>query len=108
MAINIIDGVDFVQLKTGPFDLDLVFAPEGIESFEEASKRMFIVDNFPVANIRDIIAGKKASGCEKDAVDLPLLEDFQEELEKTMRREPKSAIEVAIERAASRDDTQGE
>jgi len=31
---NIINGVDFVQLKTGPFDLDLVFAPDGIESFD--------------------------------------------------------------------------
>src|SRR5207302_2188109 len=26
-------GKDFVQLKSGPFDLDLVFAPDGIESF---------------------------------------------------------------------------
>jgi hypothetical protein len=29
-------GKDFVQLKNGPFDLDLVFAPNGIESFEDA------------------------------------------------------------------------
>jgi hypothetical protein len=26
-------GKDFVQLKNGPFDLDLVFAPDGIERF---------------------------------------------------------------------------
>jgi hypothetical protein len=29
-------GKDFVQLKNGPFDLDLVFAPDGIERFEDA------------------------------------------------------------------------
>jgi hypothetical protein len=26
-------GKDFVQLKNGPFDLDLIFAPDGIERF---------------------------------------------------------------------------
>ena len=28
-----------VQLKNGPFDLDLIFAPEGIENFDDAWKR---------------------------------------------------------------------
>jgi len=97
-AVNIIKGVDFVQLKNGPFDLDLVFAPDGIESFETAKKRMIIVDGFPIANIRDIIASKRASGREKDLNDLPLLEDFQEEFEKKMRTEPKSALELALEK----------
>src|SRR3990172_1336436 len=32
-------GKDFVQLKNGPFDLDLVFAPDGIETFAEAWER---------------------------------------------------------------------
>ena len=32
-------GKDFVQLKNGPFDLDLVFAPDGIEHFSEAWDR---------------------------------------------------------------------
>src|SRR5438093_5103470 len=27
---DIITGKDFVQIKTGPFDVDLVFAPDGI------------------------------------------------------------------------------
>ena len=35
----ILRGKDFVQLKVGPFDLDLVFAPDGIESFTSAKKR---------------------------------------------------------------------
>ena len=98
VADNIIRGVDFVQLKTGPFDLDLVFAPDGIESYGEAKKRMIVVDGFPIANIRDIIASKKASGREKDLLDLPLLEDFRQEFEKKMRGEPKSAIEIALKK----------
>src|SRR5436190_13881147 len=27
-------GKDFVQLKNGPFDVDLVFAPDGIDDFD--------------------------------------------------------------------------
>lgn len=98
IAEKIVRGVDFVQLKTGPFDLDLVFAPDGIESFDEAKKRMIVVEGFPVANLRDIIASKKASGREKDLMDLPLLEDFREEYEKKMRREPRTAFEIAMEK----------
>ncbi len=98
IAENIIRGVDFVQLKQGPFDLDLVFAPDGIENFAEAKKRMIMIDGFPVANIRDIIASKKASGREKDLNDLPLLEDFRVEFEKKMRSEPKTALEIAMEK----------
>lgn len=97
-ADKIISGVDFVQLKTGPFDLDLVFAPDGIENYTEAKKRMIVIEGFPVANIRDIIASKKASGRQKDLNDLPLLEDFRREFEKKMRGEPKSAIEIALDK----------
>ncbi len=98
IAGNIVAGVDFVQLKQGPFDLDLVFAPDGIESFVEAKKRMVIIEGFPVANIRDIIASKRASGREKDLNDLPLLEDFRVEFEKQMRGELKTSVEIAIKR----------
>jgi hypothetical protein len=35
-ASQIRSGKDFVQLKNGPFDLDLVFAPDGIDTFEAA------------------------------------------------------------------------
>src|SRR5579862_894299 len=38
-AAEIVHGKDFVQLKSGPFDLDLVFAPDGIEEFSDAWKR---------------------------------------------------------------------
>ncbi|MBA3963351.1 MAG: hypothetical protein H0X40_15820 [Chthoniobacterales bacterium] len=37
-------GKDFIQLKNGPFDLDLVFAPDGIEHFHEAWQRRVEVE----------------------------------------------------------------
>src|SRR5207253_2679379 len=37
-------GKDFVQLKNGPFDLDLVFAPDGIEHFYDAWDRRVEVE----------------------------------------------------------------
>lgn len=95
---DIVCGKDFVQIKTGPFDLDLIFAPDGIESFEKARERMIKVENFPVASLRDIIASKRASGREKDFADLPMLEDFRIEFEKNLRKEPKTALEIALEK----------
>ena len=32
-AAEIERGKDFIQIRNGPFDVDLVFAPDGIESF---------------------------------------------------------------------------
>ena len=82
---EIIEGKDFVQLKTGPFDLDLVFAPDGIENFPDAKARAVYAGIFPVANLRDIIASKKASGRMKDRLDLHLLELFRLEFEASAR-----------------------
>lgn len=78
---EIIRGKDFVQIKNGPFDLDLIFAPDGIESYDQARARAVREDIFPVANLRDIIASKKASGRMKDRLDLHLLELFLLEYE---------------------------
>jgi hypothetical protein len=39
IAREIIAGKDFVQLTNGPFDLDIVFAPDGIENYAEAKRR---------------------------------------------------------------------
>src|SRR5688572_28373512 len=36
---KIAKGVDFVQINQDPFDLDLVFAPDGIEDFDSAKSR---------------------------------------------------------------------
>lgn len=75
---EIIGGKDFVQIMSGPFDIDLVFAPDGIENYEEAKRRMDVSSGFPVLSIRDIIASKRAAGRARDAVELPLLEAFRE------------------------------
>ena len=69
-------GKDFVQLKNGPFDLDLVFAPDGIERFEDAWSRRVDVDGFPVCHPADIIASKVAANRAKDRESLPRLRAF--------------------------------
>ncbi len=79
---EIVRGKDFVQIKSGPFDIDLVFAPDGIESYEGAKRRMDTSSGLPVLNIRDIIASKRAAGRAKDAIELPLLDAFRQEYEK--------------------------
>ncbi len=77
-AAEIERGKDFVQLKNGPFDLDLVFAPDGIERFEDAWARRVDVEGFPVCHIDDIIASKAASNRLKDRESLPRLRSFRE------------------------------
>ena len=69
-------GKDFVQLKDGPFDLDLVFAPDGIERFDEAWQRRIEVEGFPVCHPADIIASKAAANRVKDRESLPRLRAF--------------------------------
>jgi hypothetical protein len=66
-----------VQLKNGPFDLDLIFAPDGIERFEDAWRRHVDVSGFPVCHIDDIIASKQATGRERDRESLPRLREFR-------------------------------
>jgi hypothetical protein len=70
-------GKDFVQLKNGPFDLDLVFA-NGLECFEDAWNRRVDVEGFPVCHIDDIIASKAATNRVKDRESLPRLRSFRE------------------------------
>lgn len=77
-AAEVERGKDFVQLKNGPFDLDLVFAPDGIERFEDAWARRVDVEGFPVCHIDDIIASKAASNRQKDRESLPRLRSFRE------------------------------
>jgi hypothetical protein len=77
-AAEIERGKDFVQLKSGPFDLDLVFAPDGIETFDEAWRRHVDVEGFPVCHIDDIIASKEAAHREKDRESLPRLRAFRD------------------------------
>jgi hypothetical protein len=77
-AQDIESGKDFVQLKDGPFDLDLVFARDGIEKFEDAWHRHVEVEGFPVCHPDDIIASKVSANRPKDREGLPRLKAFRE------------------------------
>ena len=94
LRADIIQGKDFVQIKTGPFDLDLVFAPDGISSFAAARGRRIVHEGLPVVSIDDLIASKRASAREKDLIELPLLERFRIEYERLHPRPLKSAWEI--------------
>jgi len=72
-------GKDFVHLKNGPFDLDLVFAPDGIECFEDAWLRRVNVEGFPVCHPEHIIANKQAANRAQDRESLPRLKAFLED-----------------------------
>jgi len=71
-------GKDFVQLKNGPFDVDLVFAPDGIERFEDAWQRRIEIEGYPVCHLDDIIASKEAANRRKDRESLPRLREFRD------------------------------
>jgi hypothetical protein len=75
-------GKDFIQLRNGPFDLDLIFAPDGIGNFADAWKRHVEEHGFPIANIDDIVASKQAAKRRKDNESLPRLLSFREWLRK--------------------------
>ena len=75
-------GKDFIQLKNGPFDLDLIFAPDGIETFADAWNRRVDVEGFPVCNIDDIVSSKQAANRRKDKETLPRLLSFRDWLKK--------------------------
>lgn len=77
---DIVRGRDFVQLKNGPFDLDLIYAPDGIETFNDAWKRHVEVEGFPICNIDDIIASKESANRTKDRESLDRLRAFREYL----------------------------
>ncbi len=77
LEAELIRGKEFVQVREGPFDVDLIFAPDGIETFEGAKQRSTLVDGrFPVASLDDIIKSKKAANRAKDRESLPRLEAF--------------------------------
>lgn len=84
-AAEIVAGKDFVQLKNGPFDIDLVFAPDGIEHFADAWRRRSEIDGFPVCSMDDIILSKAAANRARDRESLPRLRAFREYL----RRQPR-------------------
>jgi len=75
---DVLRGRDFIQLKNGPFDLDLIFAPDGIETFEHAWTRRIEIEGFPVCHLDQIIASKEAANRKKDRESLERLRAFRE------------------------------
>ena len=94
----LIAGQDFVQIKDGPFDVDIVFAPDGIESFEKAKQRRIVHEGLNVASLEDIIASKRGAGRPKDQNDLTLLESFRAEYERLNPRPLRNAREINREK----------
>jgi hypothetical protein len=82
---EIVRGKDFVEIKDGPFDIDLIFAPDGIETFDGAWARRSEVDGFEVCSIDDIIASKEAANRQKDRESLERLRQFRDYI-KSRRR----------------------
>ena len=80
---EILAGKDFIQIRGGLLPLDIIFSPDGIESFDKAKKRSKIIDGkFPCASIDDIINSKKAAKRQRDKEELPRLEAFRAEFKK--------------------------
>ena len=75
------EGKDFAQLRNGPFDLYLVFAPDGIESFEEAWRAGRNLEDYLVCSLDDIIESKRSASRTKDRESLARLEDFRSYLD---------------------------
>lgn len=75
---EIVRGKDFIQIRYGPFLVDLVFAPDGIERFEDAEKRSLVIEGLPVCHIDDIIRSKEAANRVRDRETLPRLKAFRD------------------------------
>lgn len=78
-TVSVLTGSEIVLLKGGPFALDLIHAPDGIESFEAAKERRIVAGKFLIASLDDIIASKRATGRAKDLPDIARLEQFKSE-----------------------------
>jgi hypothetical protein len=78
-TMSILAGSEIILLKGGPFALDLIHAPDGIDSFEAAKSRRILAGKFPIASLDDIIASKRATGRPKDLSDVQRLESFRAE-----------------------------
>ena len=66
-------------------DVDLVFAPDGIEDFDGAWSRHIEVEGFPVCHLDDIIASKAAANRVRDRESLPRLRAFRQYWEATRK-----------------------
>jgi hypothetical protein len=80
--MSILTGSEIILLKGGPFALDLIHAPDGIESFEAAKARRILVGKFPIVSLEDVIASKRATGRKRDFADIARVEQFRDEYER--------------------------
>lgn len=86
----ILQGKDFIQIRGGPFDIDLIFAPDGIDSYGEAKERAVRVEGrYPVASLDDIIRSKRKAGRKKDREVLGRLESFAKYLKEKKKGKSK-------------------
>jgi hypothetical protein len=69
------NGKDFIQFDE-PYEIDIVFSPDGFENYNQAKPYKIFVDNIPLMNLEGIIKSKKAANRPKDKVVLPSLIDF--------------------------------
>ncbi len=72
---NIDKAKDFIQFNK-PFELDIMFSPDGFENYAEAKKYKIIKDKYPLMNLKGIIKSKKSANRPKDRAVLQLLIDF--------------------------------
>jgi hypothetical protein len=80
LTVSILSGSEIILMKGGPFALDLIHAPDGIDSFAAAKTRAVLEGGrFPVMALDDIISSKRATGREKDLNDVRRLEQFRTE-----------------------------
>lgn len=98
----ITEGRDFIQIKNGPFDLDIVHAPDGIENYAFAKARRIVHEKYPIASLDDIIASKRASNRLKDRNEIPLLEAFKQEYERSHPQSLPTAAEASLGRRSKR------
>lgn len=72
---NIDKAKDFIQFNK-PFELDIMFSPDGFKNYAEAKKYKIIKDKYPLMNLKGIIKSKKSANRPKDRAVLQLLIDF--------------------------------
>ena len=62
---QILAAVDFVQLLH-PFNLDIIFAPDGFEDYAEASKHKIVVNEYPLMSVEGILISKRSAQADVD------------------------------------------
>ena len=75
-----------------------MYAPDGIEKYEDARRRAVEMEGFPLCSMDDVIESKRQSNRAKDRESLPRLEDFARYLK---REQPAEIKRLAPRRKAT-------